>query len=162
MPVPVAKIHERFKGEFFAQLGVTDEAPDFDYAQVWECDSGNEVDANSQLHPWLDSENPDFLTQFLLDKKTSRWYYISIGLWDRIGIGDINEEGEIITGEYEKTPVMFFSRVDEDFAKIKMADKQRRATEAVTRGAMAGIKDDALSDIMERRAKIIENSIKNK
>jgi hypothetical protein len=162
MPLPVAKVHERFKGEFFAQLSDEDTSPDFDYAVVWECDSGDEVDDKCQLHPWLTEENPDFLTQFLMDKKTTRWYYVAIGLWDRIGIGDIDDEGNIIVGDYEKTPVMFFSEVTETWAKFKIQTKKKAADAAINKGALGGIKDDALTAIMEKRAKILEHEIKKR
>jgi len=159
MPGPVASLHERFKSEFFSQL--SEEAPDFGHATVWECDGPDEVDANCQMHPWLEGESPDFLTQFLMDRKTARWYYVAIGLWDRIGIGDINDDGEIITGEYEKTAVLFFGECSENWAKEKLKLKKQGAAKAIERGAMGGVKDDALTAIMEKRAKIIEKRIKS-
>lgn len=160
MPLPVAKVHERFKSEFFSQLDDGEHTVDFGYAQVWECNSGQEVDDNCQMHPWLDGEDPSFLTQFLMDQKTTRWYYIAIGLWDRIGIGDIDDDGEIISGEYEKLPVIFFSECSENWAKEKLKINKANADKAIRRGAMGGIKEEAYDGIMEQRAKIIENKLK--
>jgi len=69
--------------------------------------------------------------------------------------------GEIITGEYEKTAVLFFGECSENWAKEKLKLKKQGAAKAIERGAMGGVKDDALTAIMEKRAKIIEKRIKS-
>lgn len=163
MPPPVAKVHKLFLSQFLTEAG--DAITHGEYVQVWECDDPNDVLAVCALHPLLGGAgNPDFLLQCLLDRKTSRWYVVGLGLGQRITIGDIDlKTGEIIPGDYESAPVMYFAECTKHWARAQ--NRKRRVLAAqmaqhpVGRAGIELMRDALIEAVRKKQEMTAKNRI---
>jgi hypothetical protein len=126
MPDPVVKFHKMWRKHFIEEAG--EEEEQLAYAEVFECDSPDEVYEYSRMHPLLgDHSNPDVMLQMLVDKKTDRGFLVAIALADRVSIGDIDQQtGEILDGIYQEKPAIIFAQADSVWLQSKQRTIKQR------------------------------------
>ena len=117
LPKALVRLHQMFRPRFLDPDASANEYAE--HAEIWDCSNENELLDHMKTHPLMYDVSPDFLIQMILDKSTSRWFIVGLGLHDRITIGDIDAEtGEVIPGTYTKTPMMLFCQTTEGWVRL--------------------------------------------
>lgn len=118
VPAPVATFHRQYQMLFISELP-EDEQRQYNDAEMWECESPDEILHRMRVHPiYAYENNPDYIPQVLVDRETTRWFLAAVALGDRLTIGDIDPQtGEVIPGTMEPRPAIFFCEVTEAWVK---------------------------------------------